>query len=149
MEIAIVGTGKVAERNYIPSLLRHKDVSITCYSRTLERAEAVGRKFGLRVVRSLAEMFARQPEAVFVLTGEGQRLEATQALLPFKPKRLFLEKPLVARAGQAHVVPEDFWDGKMLLQQAQEAGAEAAMVFNSWHQWHPLDLPALRIYYRL
>ena len=130
MEIAIVGTGKVAERNYIPSLLRHKDVSVTCYSRTLERAEAVGRKFGVRVVRSLTEMFARQPETVFVLTGEQQRLEATQALLPFKPKRLFLEKPLVARAGQAHVVPEDFWDGKMLLQQAQEAGVEVAMVFN-------------------
>ena len=29
MEIAIVGTGKVAERNYIPGLLRHDDVSLT------------------------------------------------------------------------------------------------------------------------
>ena len=28
MEIALVGTGRVAERNYIPTLLRHKDVSL-------------------------------------------------------------------------------------------------------------------------
>ena len=40
-----------------------------------------------------------------MLTSEAYRLEATQALLPFKPKRIFLEKPLVARGGQAHVVP--------------------------------------------
>ncbi len=130
MEIAIVGTGRVAEKNYIPSLLRHRDVSLTCYSRTPERAEMVGRKFGVRVVRSLEELYERQPETIFVLTGEQQRLEATQALLPFKPRRLFLEKPLVARRGQANVVQEDFWDGKTLLQQAQEAGVEVAMVFN-------------------
>lgn len=130
MEIAIVGTGRVAEKNYIPSLLRHRDVSLTCYSRTPERAEMVGRKFGVRVARSLEELCERQPETIFVLTGEQQRLEATQALLPFKPRRLFLEKPLVARRGQANVVQEDFGDGKTLLQQAQEAGTEVAMVFN-------------------
>lgn len=130
MEIAIVGTGRVAERNYVPSLLRHKDVSLTLYSRTPERTEAVGQRFGVRAVRTLKELFERQPETVFVLTGEQQRLEATQALLPFKPKRLFLEKPLVARGGQARVVQEDFWDGKTLLQQAHEAGVEVAMVFN-------------------
>ena len=108
MEIAIVGTGRVAERNYIPALLRHKDVSLTCYSRTIERAEAVGRKFGVSVVRSIKELFERQPQTIFVLTGEQQRLGATQALLEFKPKRLFLEKPLVAREGQAHIIQQDF-----------------------------------------
>jgi predicted dehydrogenase len=130
MEIAIIGVGKVAQDNYIPTLLRHNDVSLACYSRTSERAEAVGRRFGVRTARTLDELFERPPEAIFVLTREEQRLEATQSLLPFKPKRLFLEKPLVARGGQAHVVQQDFWDGKSLLMQAQEAGAEVAMVFN-------------------
>ena len=130
MEIAIVGAGKVAQSNYLPSLLRHKDVSLICYSRTPEQTEAVGQKFGVHIARTLPELFARQPEAVFVLTREEQRLEATQALLPYKPKRLFLEKPLVARGRQAHVVQQDFWDAKTLLRQAQEAGAEVAMVFN-------------------
>lgn len=130
MEIAVLGTGKVAERNYLPSLLRHPDVSLTCYSRTLERAEAVGRKFGVRVARTLEELFERGPAAVFVLTLEGQRLEATRSLLPFKPRRLFFEKPLVARNGQAKVEPQDFWDAKNLLQEAAAAGSKTAMVFN-------------------
>jgi predicted dehydrogenase len=130
VEVAVVGTGKVAEGNYLPALLRHDDLSITCYSRTPERSEAVGKRFGVQVVTSLDDLFARQPEAVFVLTGEQERLSATRALLPYQPKRLFLEKPLVARNGQANVVVEDFWDGKSLLEQAQEAGTEVAMVFN-------------------
>ena len=130
MEIAIVGLGRVSEKNYIPSLLKYKDVTLTCYSRTPERADEIGQKFGIRVAHNLQELFEHQPEAVFVLTGEEYRLETTKALLPFKPKRLILEKPLVARAGQARIVQEDFWDGKTLLQQAQDAGAEVAMVFN-------------------
>ena len=130
MEIAIVGVGKVAQDNYIPTLLRHKDVSLTCYSRTWERSEEVGKRFGIRPARTLDELFKWVPEAVFVLTHVEQHLESTQALLPFQPKRLFLEKPLVAKRGQAHVTQQDFWDGKKLLLQAQEAGTEVAMVFN-------------------
>ena len=130
MEIAIVGVGKVAQDNYIPTLLRHKEVSLTCYSRTVEKTETVAQKFDLRAARTLDELFERQPEAVFVLTHVEQHLESIQSLLPFKPKRLFLEKPLVARDGQAHVAQQDFWDGKALLVQAQEAGTEVAIVFN-------------------
>jgi predicted dehydrogenase len=130
MEIAIVGTGRVAERNYLPALLRHQDVSVTCYSRSPARAEAVGRQFGVRVAATPAALFEREPAAVLVLTREEQRLVAARALLPFRPKRLFFEKPLVARNGQTDVVEADFWDGKELLQAAQAAGTETAMVFN-------------------
>jgi len=130
MEIAVIGAGKVAQDNYIPTLLRHKDVSLTCYSRTFEKTESVAQNFGIRAARTLDELFDRQPEAVFVLTHTEQHLESTRSLLSFRPKRLFLEKPLVARNGQAHVTQEDFWDGKKLLLEAQEAGAETAMVFN-------------------
>lgn len=130
MQVAIVGTGRVAEKNYIPSLMQQSDVALTCYSRTLARAQAVGQKFGVRVARTLEELFEWQPETVFVLTREQERLEATQSLLPFKPKRLFLEKPLTARGGQGHVVTQDFWDAKGLLLQAQSLGTEVAMVFN-------------------
>ena len=75
MEIAVVGTGKVAERNYIPSLLRHDDVSLSLYSRRRERAGALGEKFGVPVAGSIDELLVREPEAVFVLTGEQERLE--------------------------------------------------------------------------
>jgi predicted dehydrogenase len=130
MEIGVVGVGKVAQDNYIPTLLRHKDVSLTCYARTLEKTETVAQRFGVRSARTLDELFEPRPEAVFVLTHVEQHLESIRSLLPFRPKRLFLEKPLVARGGQAHVVQQDFWDGKTLLQQAQESGAEVAIVFN-------------------
>ena len=130
MELAIIGVGKVAQDNYIPALLRHKDISLTCYSRTTERTKAVAKKFGIRSARTLQELFERRPEAVFVLTHVEQHLESAQSVLPFKPKRLFLEKPLVAKRGQAHVTQEDFWDGKKLLLAAQEAGTETALVFN-------------------
>jgi predicted dehydrogenase len=130
MEIAIIGVGKVAQDNYIPTLLRHKDVSVTCYSRTPDQTEKVGQRFGIHAARTLDELFERQPDAVLVLTREDQRLEATQSLIPFKPKRIFFEKPLVARDRQAHVVEQDFWDAKTLLLHAQEVGTETAMVFN-------------------
>ncbi len=51
-------------------------------------------------------------------------------MLPFRPKRLFLEKPLTAKGGQGNVVPQDFWDAKALLQEAQDLGIQVAMVFN-------------------
>ena len=65
-----------------------------------------------------------------MLTGEQERLEATRSSWTFRPKRLFLEKPLVARNGQANVTEQDFWDGKALLEEATAAGSEMAMVFN-------------------
>lgn len=130
MEIAIIGTGKVAERNYIPALLRHPDVTVSCYSRTVARAQEMGSKFGIRAAHSLEELFERTPDALLVLTREQQRLQASQALLPFRPKRIFFEKPLVAANGQAHVSEQDFWDGKALYQAAEQAGSETAMVFN-------------------
>ena len=130
MEVAIVGTGKVAERNYIPALLRHHDVTVSCYSRSPERLHEVADRFGVRAASSLEDLLESKPDAVFVLTGEQDRLEASLAVLPFSPKRLFFEKPLVASQGQARVTVQDFWDGKMLLQQAQASGTEVAMVFN-------------------
>jgi predicted dehydrogenase len=130
MQVAIIGTGQVAERNYIPCLLKHPDVSLICYSRTYEKAEAVGRRFGVEIARTLEELFEKQPEAVFVLTREQQRLEAVRSLFPFRPERLFLEKPLTAKGGQGQVVPQDFWDAKALLLQAQDLGIQVAMVFN-------------------
>lgn len=130
MEIAVVGTGNVAQKNYLPCLVGHEDVSVTCYSRTSERAEDVARQFGVRHDSTLDELFDRPLDAILVLTREEQRLEAANSLLPFKPKRLFFEKPLVARNGQAQVCQQDFWDAKNLLERARDAGTETAMVFN-------------------
>lgn len=130
LKIAVVGTGKVARTNYLPYLATQKDVHLTYYSRTWERAEACAKEFGGEAESSLEDLFSAEPDAVLVLTMETQRYEATTALLEHRPKRLFFEKPLVAQNGQANVSEEDFFRAKELLQRAHAGGTETAMVFN-------------------
>ncbi len=130
IQIAIIGVGNVAEKNYLPFIVRHEDVQLSYYNRSRDKAEAVAARFGGRVAASVAELMDGEPDALLVLTRETDRLEATRALLPFKPRRLFFEKPLVAQHGQANVVEEDFFAGRQLLHSARSAGAETAMVFN-------------------
>ncbi|GDX39985.1 hypothetical protein LBMAG21_02770 [Armatimonadota bacterium] len=130
LKIAVVGAGKVARSNYLPYLSAQKDVSLTYYSRTQERAEACARDFGGKAVPSVEELLADSPDAVLVLTMETQRYEAVNALLQGRPKRLFFEKPLIAQNGQANVSEDDFFKARELLQRAHAIGVETAMVFN-------------------
>ena len=132
LKIALVGTGKVARSNYLPYLSKQADVSLSYFSRTLEKAEACAIEFGGRAVDSVEALLADAPDAVLVLTHETQRFDATKALLANKtpPNRLFFEKPLVAQNGQANVSEDDFIKARTLLQKAHALGCETAMVFN-------------------
>ena len=128
--IAIVGTGNVARNNYLPFLSKQDDVDLRYFSRTQLKAEECARAFGGRVVDSIEEIHAHEPDTILVLTRETQRYEATRKLLQGKPKRLFFEKPLVAQAGQDNVCEDDFHKAADLLQRAKASGTETAMVFN-------------------
>ncbi|MBB6050599.1 Gfo/Idh/MocA family protein [Armatimonas rosea] len=130
LKIAVVGTGKVARNNYLPYLAKQPDTTLRYFSRTPERAEDCARDFGGTVFPSVEALLADQPDAVLVLTHETQRADATEALLAGRPKRLFFEKPLVAKNGQAHVSEDDFLQARSLLQRAEAIGSETAMVFN-------------------
>lgn len=130
LKIGIVGTGSVARANYIPFLAAQEDVELTYLTRTPEKAEALAAEFGGHVVASAADLAAEDPDAVLVLTRETQRAEAIAGLLEHKFRRLFFEKPLVACHGQENVCEEDFFTARDLLQQAEKAGTETAMVFN-------------------
>ena len=85
---------------------------------------------GCEAAAALDELMAWEPDAVFVLTREMDRYEAAKAILPFGPKRLFFEKPLVAAAGQEQVTEQDFISAREILGGAQACGTETAMVFN-------------------
>jgi len=131
MNIAIVGTGSVARANYLPFLAKQPDVNLTYFSRTRSKADECAATFGGRAVGSLQELLAGNPDAVLVLTRENDRFDAVTALFDAgKAKRLFFEKPLVARNGQARVCEEDFLQARDLLKRAKAVGAETAMVFN-------------------
>ncbi len=109
MKIAVIGTGGVAEKNYLPYIAEREDIQLSYLNRTRSKAEAVAERFGGRVAADAADLMADEPDACLVFTRETDRLDAANALLPFKPKRLFFEKPLAARHGQANVVVEDFF----------------------------------------
>jgi predicted dehydrogenase len=130
MNVGIVGTGNVAQNSYLPFLSQESDVSLGYYSRTRARADACAARFGGQVFGSLAELMDWNPDTVLVLTRETQRLEAATQLLEHQPRRLFFEKPLVAGQGQAQVCEQDFVDGRRILQQAEAAGCQTAMIFN-------------------
>ena len=130
MKIAVIGTGGVAGKNYLPYIAAREDVQLSYLNRTRSKAEAVAERFGGRVAADAADLMADEPDACLVFTREMDRLDAANTLLPLKPKRLFFEKPLAARHGQANVEEEDFFDAREMLEAAHGAGVETAMVFN-------------------
>lgn len=130
IHVAVVGTGKVADQNYLPFIVQNEDVILSYYNRTRARADAVAAKFGGAVAGTIEELMAGRPDTVLVLTSETVRDVLAHALLDHRPPRLFFEKPLVAAMGQAKVTEEDFYTGLKLLHRARDAGVETAMVFN-------------------
>ena len=130
LKIGIAGTGNVARENYMPCLAGEKDVELGYYNRSNKKAQKFAADFGGQAFVSPGDLVAWEPDAILVLTREQDRFEAGSSLLEHRPKRLFFEKPLVARDGQADVSEQDFVDARTLLQQADACACETAMVFN-------------------
>ena len=115
MKIALAGTGNVAKRNYIPCLAAQEDVELGYYNRTSAKAEGVAAEFGGEVFDSLDALATWDPDSIFVLTRETDRRDLLSALLDLNPRRLFCEKPLVAKNGQEDVREDDFATARDLL----------------------------------
>lgn len=130
LRIAVVGTGGVAQRNYLPFLAAQPDVAIACYNRTHDKAEQAAREFGGKAFPTLAALVAWKPTAALVLTAETCRHEVGAELIERGVSRVFFEKPLVAVNGQARVEEGDFFKGRELLELAASRKCETAMVFN-------------------
>lgn len=130
LKIAIAGTGNVATRNYLPFLSRRDDVELACWNRTPEKAREAARQFGAVHCANLKDLVQWEPDAILVLTSETVRDTVATELITAGARRLYLEKPLVAQDGQAHVTTDDFHRGKTLLDLAQSRGCETAMMFN-------------------
>jgi predicted dehydrogenase len=130
LKIAVVGTGNVATGNYLPALAKHEDVQLCCYNRTAAKARQVAQTFNAQYLESLEDVAAWQPDAALVLTSEMARFDTAMQLVDLGLPRLFFEKPLVARNGQAHVDEQDFELGCQLMQAAQKRQCQTAMIFN-------------------
>lgn len=130
LKIAVVGMGNVARKQYIPYLAGVADVALGYYNRTALRAEETARDYPGVVFASLEEVAAWQPDSALVLTAETCRDDVGMRLIELGVPRLFFEKPLIARNGQAHVSEDDFVRGRTMLHLAEERGCRTAMVFN-------------------
>ena len=130
IRLGVVGLGNVAQNNYLPYLSRLENVELFCCSRDPEKAKACAARFGIHACTTLEELAGMHLDAVFILALEQFHYGTACRLLEFSPKRLFIEKPLVARNGQAEVCEQDFFDALDLLKRAKRAGSEIAMNFN-------------------
>ncbi len=130
LRIAIVGTGDVARRNYLPFLAAQPDVALAYFNRTPEKAQQAARDFGGEAFASIEKLAAWKPTSVFVLTSETIRYELGTLVIEAGAPRIFFEKPLVARRGQSRVEEDDFIKGRELLARAKVRGCETAMIFN-------------------
>lgn len=143
LRLGIAGVGSVARDNYLPFLAGQPGVDLAFWNRTAPGAADAAGKFGGVALPSLAGLAAWRPDAVFVLTAETARQAVTAELVSLGVPRLFLEKPLVAAKGQAHVTEDDFRAGQALLAAAREKGCETAMIFN--YRFFAQTLEAKRI----
>jgi predicted dehydrogenase len=130
LKVAIIGTGNVAKKNYLPFLVQQDDVELSYFNRTQASAEACASEFGGWAADSIDSLMSESPDVVLLLTNENSRYQVALHVLQHKPKRLFFEKPLVAQQDQAHVTEDDFEKGRELLRLARSSGTETAMIFN-------------------
>lgn len=130
IKIGLVGIGNVTIQNYLPYLASRQNVTLGLFNRTGEKAQKAAETFRAQAFGSLGEMIDWQPETIFVLTSEMARHAVARQLIQQGAKRLFLEKPLVAAKGQAHVSEQDFTDARELLELAQSRRCTTAMIFN-------------------
>lgn len=130
MKIAIIGTGNVTRKNYVPFIARQEDVTLSYFNRTREHAQFCADNFGGRVAESIDDLMSDAPDVVMILARETVRDDMALAVLEHCPKHLFFEKPLVARNGQANVTEDDFERGREMLRKANAVGTQTAMVFN-------------------
>ncbi len=130
LKIAILGSGRIAVKSYLPYLSQRDDVELFYNDHIFEKAEECAKQFGGKATKSLAELMAYDPDTVLVLTHETQRLVAATSLADFHPRRMFFEKPLVAKNGQADVCEEDFFDAKNLIMRLEKENIKTGMNFN-------------------
>lgn len=130
MRFAIAGTGKVARQNYLPILRALPGGELALWNRTPATARETAAAVGAEAFESLSDLAGWGPDAAFVLTSEQAHAEVAEALIRGGVPVVFVEKPLVAAAGQAHVGEADFQRARDLMELAAERRCRVAMMFN-------------------
>lgn len=143
MRLAIVGVGKVASKNYLPVLAARPGVELGYVSRNREAGERAVEAHGGTVVDSIEELAQWHPDVVFILSADVAHSDHLRRVVELGLPRVFIEKPLVADEGQAHVSVDDFLLARDVVHSADERGVGIAMNFN--YRYFELVQTALRL----
>ena len=130
LRCAVVGTGAVALNSYLPYLVEQEGIELAYLSRSNAKSVHAQSLFGGTVLADVEELASWAPDVAFILTTDTQHAAVMGELLARGVARIFVEKPLVAARGQAHVEESDFWHAAELVRVAEQHGAELAVGFN-------------------
>jgi predicted dehydrogenase len=130
LRIAVIGTGAVSTGNYLPLLRDTKNIFLAVFNRDKSKAEKAAVEFKAELLESLEDVIKWNPTSILILTNETVRFEVAMQLINLGATRIFCEKPLVAKLGQANVTEEDFLNAKLMLKTANEKNCLVAMNFN-------------------
>ncbi len=135
MKCAVVGIGGVALGQYLPVLARLDGVELGYVSRSEGGPRTAVERFGGRVLHGVggdayAGLAAWHPDVAFVTASDTEHHAIVRDLIRVGVPRLYVEKPFVAKRGQAFVTESDYLEGVALLHEARAAGVEIAVGFN-------------------
>jgi len=130
LRIAVIGTGAVSTGNYLPLLRDQKNVVLGVCDRDQSKAREAAETFGAELLDSIEAVAKWNPTSVLILTNETVRFEVAMEVIRLGVPRIFCEKPLVAKLGQACVTEDDFHHARTLLEAAKKSGCQVAMNFN-------------------
>ena len=130
MKCAVVGIGGVALGQYLPALAGSEGVELGYLSRAEGSARAAVGRFGGEVLGTYAGLAAWHPDVAFVTATDTEHHTIVRELIRLGVPRLYVEKPFVAKRGQAFVTDDDYREGVALLEEARSAGVEIAVGFN-------------------
>ncbi|MCU1423356.1 MAG: dehydrogenase [Microbacteriaceae bacterium] len=130
MKCAVVGIGGVALGQYLPALAGSEGMELGYLSRAEGSTRAAVGRFGGEVLEGFAGLAAWHPDVAFVTAADTAHHTIVRELIRAGVPRLYVEKPFVAKRGQAFVTDDDYREGVALLEEARSAGVEIAVGFN-------------------
>ena len=129
MKCAVVGIGGVALGQYLP-VLAAEGVELGYLSRSPAGPQQAVERFGGEVLDGYAGLAAWHPDIAFVTASDTEHHAIVRELIAAGVPRLYVEKPFVAKRGQAFVTDDDYREGLALLDEARLSGVEIAIGFN-------------------
>ncbi len=101
MKWCVIGAGGIADRRFIPALLKGNNVLVAVACKTLDSAKRVGEKYGVKYYTDIDKMLLEtECDAVYIGTPVACHYEQALKVLSYG-KHVFIEKPIALNERQS------------------------------------------------